>query len=151
MQLYIGGACAGKRDAVAARFPEATWYRLTPGRPLPGVVASPHPGPVRVVTGWLGWLEAALAREPDDDTLRQQLTAELDALCAAERCDGLEVVLILPEVGRGIVPMAPSDRRLRDLAGWLTQDAAVRAEGVWYVRHGLVQTLRQVKAPDSVR
>lgn len=28
MQLFIGGACAGKRDAVAARFPGAVWHRL---------------------------------------------------------------------------------------------------------------------------
>ncbi|MCG6659887.1 adenosylcobinamide kinase [Halomonas campisalis] len=151
MQLFIGGACAGKRDAVAARFPAANWCRLVPSRPLGDWRRQGAPGTVRVITGWLGWLQAALAHEPDDDALRNQLAAELDALCAAECRDGHEVVLILPEVGRGIVPMAASDRRLRDLAGWLAQDAAARAERVWYVRHGLLQVLRQVKAPANAR
>ena len=151
MQLFIGGACAGKRDAVMARFPEASWFRLAPGRPLADWRDQESPGPVRVVTGWLGWLEAALAHEPDDDALRQQLAAELDRLGEAERRRGEETVLILPEVGRGIVPMAAGDRRLRDLAGWLAQDAAARASRVWYVRHGLVMALPQVKSQDGAR
>ncbi|MFY0990817.1 bifunctional adenosylcobinamide kinase/adenosylcobinamide-phosphate guanylyltransferase [Halomonas sp. C05BenzN] len=141
MQLFIGGACAGKRDAVDRRFPAASWHRLAPGRPLADWRRQAPPGAVRVVTGWLDWLEAALEASADDETLRQQLAAELDALCVDERRFGTPVVVILPEVGRGIVPMAPGDRRLRDLAGWLCQDAAARAERVWYVRHGLVQRL----------
>ncbi|RAH38860.1 bifunctional adenosylcobinamide kinase/adenosylcobinamide-phosphate guanylyltransferase [Halomonas sp. SL1] len=140
MQLFIGGACAGKRDLVAARFPDAGWARIDE-LGLDGREHDLRPGAVRVLTGWTRWLENALATEPDDDRLRARLVASLDALKEAEREARGEIVLILPEMGRGIVPMDAADRRLRDLAGWLAQDAAARAESVWYVRHGLARRL----------
>ncbi|MDT8895954.1 bifunctional adenosylcobinamide kinase/adenosylcobinamide-phosphate guanylyltransferase [Halomonas sp. I1] len=140
MQLFIGGACAGKRDLVAARFPDAAWSRVDEAG-LEGWGHALRPGTVRVLTGWAGWLKKALADEPDDDRLRARLVAALDTLRNAEREARGEVVLILPEMGRGIVPMDAADRRLRDLAGWLAQDAAARAESVWYVRHGLARRL----------
>ncbi|MBB3142423.1 bifunctional adenosylcobinamide kinase/adenosylcobinamide-phosphate guanylyltransferase [Halomonas organivorans] len=140
MQLFIGGACAGKRDLVAARFPGAAWSRVDDVG-LEGRENDLRSGRVRVLTGWAGWLEKALADEPDDDRLRARLAEALDRLRDAEREARGEVVLILPEMGRGIVPMDAADRRLRDLAGWLAQDAAARAESVWYVRHGLARRL----------
>jgi adenosylcobinamide kinase/adenosylcobinamide-phosphate guanylyltransferase len=140
MQLFIGGARAGKRDLVAARFPDAAWHRLDEAG-LEGWMARRIPHVPLVLTGWTGWLAHSLAAEPDDDRLRTGLAAALEALVEAERGSDAEVVLILPEMGRGIVPMDPADRRLRDLAGWLAQDAAARAEAVWYVRHGLARRL----------
>ncbi|MCE9684435.1 bifunctional adenosylcobinamide kinase/adenosylcobinamide-phosphate guanylyltransferase [Halomonas sp. M5N1S15] len=101
------------------------------------------------MTGWSAWLEAALDREPDDDRLRHELAAALAVILEAERDHGLTMILVVAEMGRGIVPMGHRDRRLRDLAGWLAQDAASLTEQVWYVRHGLVQPLRQVKAPGD--
>ncbi|MEQ5800651.1 bifunctional adenosylcobinamide kinase/adenosylcobinamide-phosphate guanylyltransferase [Halomonas sp. H10-9-1] len=141
MQLFIGGACAGKHEAVTERFPTACWHRLAPGAPLESWRASITAAPL-VLTGWTTWLEGALGAEPDDDRLRERLVATLDALVAVERRGGPVVVLVLSEIGRGIVPMAASTRRLRDLAGWLAQDAAARAESVCYVRHGLVKRLK---------
>ncbi|GED22080.1 bifunctional adenosylcobinamide kinase/adenosylcobinamide-phosphate guanylyltransferase [Halomonas halmophila] len=140
MQLFIGGACAGKRDLVTARFPNAIWYRVDDAG-LGGWQSVWGRRSSLVITGWPGWLEHALIAEPDDDRLRARLVMALDALVDAERDSRLEAVLILPEMGRGIVPMATADRRLRDLAGWLAQDAAARAEAVWYVRHGLARRL----------
>ncbi|MFG6178273.1 bifunctional adenosylcobinamide kinase/adenosylcobinamide-phosphate guanylyltransferase [Halomonas sp. THAF12] len=140
MQLFIGGACAGKRDLVAARFPDAAWSRVDEAG-LEGCEKDLRSGAVRVLTGWTDWLEAVLADESDDDRLRARLVAALDRLRDAEREARGETVLILPEMGRGIVPMDAADRRLRDLAGWLAQDAAARAESVWYVRHGLARRL----------
>lgn len=140
MQLFIGGACAGKRDLVTARFPNAVWYRVDSAG-LGGWESVWDRRSPMVITGWPGWLESALVDEPDDDRLRERLGVALEALVDAERDSHLEVVLILPEMGRGIVPMAAADRRLRDLAGWLAQDAAARAEAVWYVRHGLARRL----------
>ncbi len=143
MQLFIGGACAGKQEAVKSRFPEASWCRLVPGRPLDIWREQAMLGTTLVVTGWLPWLEEALRSETDDDALYLMLVEELQALPEAERKDALDVVLILPEVGRGIVPMAAGDRRLRDLVGRLGQEAVAHAARVWYVRHGLVQGLGQ--------
>ncbi|SFT76060.1 bifunctional adenosylcobinamide kinase/adenosylcobinamide-phosphate guanylyltransferase [Halomonas saccharevitans] len=147
MQLFIGGACAGKRDLVASRFPEAVWLKMGEGADLSGWRDRLAPGRCLVISGWLDWLAGALvddaggADDPDDDRLRARLDAELAAMVEVERRGHGEIVLILSEVGRGIVPLEPADRRLRDLAGWLGQDAAARAEAVWYVRHGLARCL----------
>ncbi len=141
MQLFIGGACAGKRDLVAARFPDAVWSRIDETGLEEGWSLALDRNGALVLSGWTRWLAQALAEEPDDDRLRAWLVAALDKLRDAEREARGEVVLILPEMGRGIVPMEAADRRLRDLAGWLAQDAAARADEVWYVRHGLARRL----------
>ncbi|OBX37424.1 hypothetical protein A8U91_01790 [Halomonas elongata] len=66
MQLFIGGAHAGKRDLVASRFPEAVW---STAEEEPWREERPA-GRTRVITGWHHWLETALAAESDDDRLR---------------------------------------------------------------------------------
>ena len=141
MHVFIGGACAGKHAAVRARFPAAGWWRLDEGCALDAWRSWREDAPALVITGWAGWLDAALATG-DDDALRARLAAELDALCEMERVSGPELVLILPEMGRGIVPVDAAARRLRDLVGWFAQDAAARAETLWYVRHGLTKRLK---------
>jgi len=142
MQLFIGGACAGKRRAVTQRFASPHWHSAYQGDLLtewPVAAASTR---YLVLEGWERWIAARLANQPDDDKLRQALSRELDTLHAwATGRDG-EVVLIMLEMGRGIVPLSPEKRRLRDLNGWLAQDAAARCEQVWYVRHGLCRSLK---------
>ncbi|MDR5899710.1 bifunctional adenosylcobinamide kinase/adenosylcobinamide-phosphate guanylyltransferase [Halomonas vilamensis] len=141
MQLFIGGACAGKRDAVTARFPKAHWWRLDAAQPLSDCQQALKGERPLVITGVLEWLEAAL-EGTENDGLRQQWQGELAKLC--QRADKLNapLIVITTEVGRGIVPMQPEQRRLRDVNGWFNQDAAAHAEQAWYVRHGLVQLLK---------
>ena len=141
MQLFIGGACAGKRDAVRSRFPGACWHSAYDGKTLETWRDTlPRQG-VLVLEGWERWLAVWLIDEPTDDTLRERLRLLLAFWQELEREAAVGVVLILPEMGRGIVPLDRAERRLRDLAGWLAQDAAACSEAVWYVRHGLVQRL----------
>lgn len=140
MQLFLGGTCAGKRDAVRQRFHAPHWHTAHAGCRLeawPSVAKAP----CLVLEGWERWIAERLAAEPDDDRLRHALVRELDALRAWEDERGGEAVLILLEMGRGIVPLGQDNRRLRDLNGWLAQDAAVRCERAWYVWHGLVKSL----------
>lgn len=141
MQLFIGGACAGKRDVVAARFPTAQWRRLAVDAPFADSDQALVANTPLVVTGVLEWLSANLA-SPDCEALRQRWQGDMARLC--QRADQLNALLIIiaTEVGRGIVPMQPEQRRLRDLKGWFTQDAAAQAEQVWYVRHGLVMSIK---------
>ncbi|WP_337587594.1 bifunctional adenosylcobinamide kinase/adenosylcobinamide-phosphate guanylyltransferase [Halomonas huangheensis] len=97
-----------------------------------------------VIDGWLDWLAEQL-REHDDETLRKYWQAGLNLwsrVSSGENESRTEIILIVPEVGRGIVPLESEQRRLRDLAGWLAQDAACVAQQVWYVRHGLVRCLK---------
>ncbi|MEH6642785.1 bifunctional adenosylcobinamide kinase/adenosylcobinamide-phosphate guanylyltransferase [Vreelandella glaciei] len=141
MQLFIGGACAGKRDAVATRFPAAQWWRLDTAQPFSDSQQALVANTSLIITGVLEWLGAGLQRD-DNDALRQQWQRDMAALC--QRADELNAALIMiaSEVGRGIVPMEPGQRRLRDLNGWFTQDATAQAEQVWYVRHGLVMAVK---------
>ena len=140
MQLFIGGACAGKRDAVRQRFDAPRWHSAYVGSRLE---TWPAFGEARclVLEGWECWIGQRLAEEPDDDRLRQAMARELDALRAWEAEQDGEAVLILLEMGRGIVPLGLENRRLRDLNGWLAQDAAARCERAWYVWNGLVKSL----------
>ncbi|MDN6296484.1 MAG: bifunctional adenosylcobinamide kinase/adenosylcobinamide-phosphate guanylyltransferase [Halomonas sp.] len=143
MQLFLGGARAGKRDAVAERWPAARWQALAPGETLAEWAARVQfegQGVPTVLYGVLPWLEAALERETNHDALRRQWQAELVALDA--RFAPAPLIIIGHEVGCGIVPMDRLERRLRDMNGWFNQDAAAIARRVWRVRHGLVMVLK---------
>lgn len=140
MQLFFGGACAGKRTAVRRRFAAPVWHSAYRGQALRQWRRHTLDGDCLVLEGWERWIAEALGDEPDDDRLRAGLVAELEALRAWEN-DGMVVVLLMREMGRGIVPMARAERRLRDLNGWLVQDAAARCDRVWYVWHGLERSL----------
>lgn len=138
MQSVIGGACSGRRRLVNERFPEACWHRLVAGEEVDVCLAGQERKDVLVVDGIAAWLAAAVSETPDDDALRGIWQGLLDGLVAAP----CEVVLILDEMGRGIVPMDPAARRLRDQNGWLVQAAMTRSQAVWYLRHGLCKQLK---------
>jgi adenosylcobinamide kinase/adenosylcobinamide-phosphate guanylyltransferase len=123
MQLFIGGACAGKRDAVAARFPTANWWRLDGDQPLSDGQQAPVVDTPLVITSVLEWLGAALAASANNEALRQQWQGDIALLCQHANALNAPLIIIATEVGRGIVPMQPEQRRLRDLNGWFTQDA----------------------------
>ncbi|MGO2133070.1 MAG: bifunctional adenosylcobinamide kinase/adenosylcobinamide-phosphate guanylyltransferase [Halomonas sp.] len=140
MQVFIGGACAGKRDAVTRQYPLAHWARVGELGDS-SCLAQKAADKTLVVSGWLDEIGRRIEHETSDDALRAALADKLDELLVLERQQSIEVIVILNEVGRGIVPIAAEARRLRDLAGWLAQDAVKRAAQVWYVRHGLVREL----------
>jgi len=142
MQLFIGGASAGKRNAVKQRFPSAVWWRLAPGQRLHEVAHVMLPNTPLVLHGLFEWLTAALDSDFSSDEWRAQWREDLQRLNQTAAEDNVMLVIIANELGRGLVPMARDQRRLRDLSGWFTQDAAVQASNVWYVRHGLVQALK---------
>ncbi|MBR2514937.1 MAG: bifunctional adenosylcobinamide kinase/adenosylcobinamide-phosphate guanylyltransferase [Halomonas sp.] len=149
MQLFVGGACAGKRDVVAARFPYAIGWRLAATHPFSDCQQALVANTPLVITGVLEWLHAVLESAENrteeganNDTLRQQWQGDMTALCQRAEELNAPLIIIATEVGRGIVPMQPEQRRLRDLNGWFVQDATAQAEQVWYVRHGLVMAIK---------
>ncbi|MGQ4880427.1 bifunctional adenosylcobinamide kinase/adenosylcobinamide-phosphate guanylyltransferase [Billgrantia sp. LNSP4103-1] len=141
MQLFIGGTHAGKRGIVRQRFDSPGWHSAHMGCRLEAWPATAALARGLVLEGWECWLAERLADQPDDDRLRDAMAGELDALREWEARKGAEAVLIMLEMGRGIVPLDPAKRRLRDLNGWLAQDAAARCERVWYVWNGLARPL----------
>lgn len=104
MTLIIGGAGQGKLS-FALRLTGLTPAHVTdtPARPLP------------IVTGLAQWLRAAEDPWPT-----------LDALLAA--CP--DVCILCDEVGCGVVPMDPSDRRWRERVGRTCCRLAERADRV---------------------
>ncbi|MGY4876309.1 bifunctional adenosylcobinamide kinase/adenosylcobinamide-phosphate guanylyltransferase [Vreelandella aquamarina] len=140
MQLFIGGACAGKRDAVNARFPDAVWLRLSPGQRLHLATREIQPNTPLVVYGVFEWLDASLSS--DSDRLRAEWREDLQYLDDKAQAQGSALVLIMNELGKGIVPIERNERRLRDVNGWLSQDATAQATQVFCVRHGLVHALK---------
>ncbi|WP_445000879.1 bifunctional adenosylcobinamide kinase/adenosylcobinamide-phosphate guanylyltransferase [Halomonas mongoliensis] len=138
MQSLIGGARSGRRRLAVERFPGARWHRLAAGEGAAACLAAHERSEILVVDGIADWLAAVLAETPDDDALRGVWSGLLDGLAAAPG----EVVLILDEMGRGIVPMDPMARRLRDHNGWLVQAAVARSHTVWQLRHGLCKQLK---------
>lgn len=143
MQLFIGGACAGKRSIVKTRFPNAVWWRLAPGQRLRECVGIMLPDTPLVLHGVLDWLAASIASDAGSDGWRAHWCDDFRELQRAANIQQAPLVIIANDVGRGIVPMEHQQRRLRDLNGWFSQDAAERAQQVWYVRHGLVQALNK--------
>ncbi|GEK47392.1 hypothetical protein HPA02_16750 [Bisbaumannia pacifica] len=135
MRVVIGGTHAGKRDAVRAWGGTPCWLEAA------SLLEGPPPAGDLVIDGWAAWIASQLAGEADNDRLRARLAQSLDALRDAERRTGATTTLILEEMGRGLVPLSRRQRRLRDLNGWLAQDAAARAAAVYYVWHGLVRRL----------
>ncbi|MCP1319583.1 adenosylcobinamide kinase, partial [Halomonas sp. 707B3] len=80
MQLFIGGASAGKRDAVKQRFPGAVWWRLAPGQRLHEVAHVMLPNTPLVLHGLFEWLTAALDSDFSSDEWRAQWREDLQRL-----------------------------------------------------------------------
>lgn len=71
------------------------------------------------------------------------LPTQVDHLMSALRATGARVVLVSNELGMGLVPVGPSSRRFRDLAGRLNQQVAAAADDVVLVVAGLPMVLKQ--------
>ncbi len=70
------------------------------------------------------------------------VSAQVEQLMSALRATGARVVLVSNELGMGLVPVAPSSRRFRDLAGRLNQQVAAAADDVVLVVAGLPMVLK---------
>jgi adenosylcobinamide kinase/adenosylcobinamide-phosphate guanylyltransferase len=84
------------------------------------------------------WLSNRLGDGADD----AQILDEADALAGAALGARAPVVMVTNEVGGGIVPEHPLARRFRDLAGFVNQRLAARADEVVLMACGLPVRLR---------
>lgn len=57
--------------------------------------------------------------------------------------EGKDVIFILTDIGRGIVPMDAEQRKLRDACGRLYQQLIAQADEVTRIWYGLAQTLKK--------
>jgi adenosylcobinamide kinase/adenosylcobinamide-phosphate guanylyltransferase len=142
MQLVVGGAYAGKRRIVRQKISDFSWISAYMGDSTQSWQTKWHANTCLVLEGWEKWIEADMQQGLLPDQIRQQYASLLRSLSGEEQKCKNKVILIMLEVGRGIVPINEEERKVRDIAGWLLQDAATQADEVVYVWHGLTQTLK---------
>jgi adenosylcobinamide kinase/adenosylcobinamide-phosphate guanylyltransferase len=143
MQLVVGGAYSGKRRIVREAFDSRIWISAYDGDTWRGIQEKWKPGRTLVLEGWEKWIIEELEEETNMDIIRRRYLELLQSLSLEEGLKGSQVVLIMLEMGRGVVPVSKEERRIRDLNGWLLQDAAFLANKVIYVWHGLAKCLKE--------
>lgn len=126
MHIVIGGAFNGKRAYVKQHW-DATWYD--------GELPETGSGTV-VIAGLEGILEAHL--EEDEQRVAMQFAQKLRALDAT--CD--ELVVILTDMGRGVVPLDAHSRQLRDTCGRLYQQLFQQATTITHIWYGIPEILK---------
>ncbi|MCG7337306.1 bifunctional adenosylcobinamide kinase/adenosylcobinamide-phosphate guanylyltransferase [Sporosarcina sp. ACRSM] len=129
MHIYIGGAHNGKRAYVkkwlASR--ESEWFdgNLPDGRDAENSVG------VLVLAGLEKWL--ATEDIPEEEAVARVM----------EVIRNREVIIILTDIGRGIVPIDGKQRQLRDTCGRLYQRLIGEAEEVTRIWYGIPQILKK--------
>lgn len=134
MHLIIGGACSGKRAYVKSRWPHAAWITAYSGNHLLDWKKADD-GPL-VLEGFEQWMEKEDLT--DLKAIRTQYRGLLNELLQRKQ----ETIIIMLEVGKGIVPVSENERHLRDVIGWIQQDAAAICTDVHCVWHGLVKKVK---------
>ncbi|MDT8859289.1 bifunctional adenosylcobinamide kinase/adenosylcobinamide-phosphate guanylyltransferase [Alkalihalobacillus sp. MEB130] len=142
MQLIIGGAFSGKRAVVKDRKRKCSWVSSYEGDLLIEWETKWKQNSILVLEGWEKWLADELEQTNNLDQIRRKLKSLFQTIKDKEQEKASEVILIMLEVGRGIVPLEKRERSLRDLAGWVAQDAAEIADQVIYVWNGLSKRLK---------
>ena len=129
MHIYIGGAHNGKRDYVRKMLEgkDVQWFEGT----LPST-QHPHNSDAKVVIAGLEkWLAATDLSEEDAIAF------------VVERVSGRDVIVILTDIGRGIVPIDAHQRQLRDTCGRLYQRLMAEAYEVTRIWYGIPQTVKK--------
>jgi adenosylcobinamide kinase/adenosylcobinamide-phosphate guanylyltransferase len=142
MQLIIGGAFAGKREIVRKKHKEFSWISAYQNDLLSDWNQKWRGGTTLVLEGWEKWIKFQMKQEAGDAVIRAEFNMFFQSFLEEEHLRNDEIVLIMLEVGRGIVPIEKDERRFRDLAGWILQDAAKMAEEIQYVWHGMSKRLK---------
>jgi adenosylcobinamide kinase / adenosylcobinamide-phosphate guanylyltransferase len=142
MQLFIGGAFAGKRKVVKANNGICSWVSAYEGDTLLDWETKWEKGTTLVFEGWEKWIANELTNGKSMNDIRRNFTEFLWDLHLEEEKRNMRIVLIILEVGRGIVPVQKDDRMLRDLMGWIAQDAVKISDQVVYVWNGLCKGLK---------
>lgn len=128
MHIVIGGAFNGKKTYVKQRI-KSTWF----DGELP---IAPQTGNV-VITNLEKIVAKNLQREEQQVALEiaEQLM-ELDKQCA-------QLILIVTDISRGIVPVDPLERQLRDTCGRLYQVLFKEAATITRVWYGIAETIKK--------
>ncbi|MFJ5714679.1 bifunctional adenosylcobinamide kinase/adenosylcobinamide-phosphate guanylyltransferase [Neobacillus sp. NPDC093127] len=142
MQLVIGGAFSGKRKIVKDTIGTCSWVSAYQEDRIEDWETRWLHGTTLVIEGWEKWIADELTTSENNDDIRSVYNALFQTLFEEEQRRKNKIVLIMLEMGKGIVPLQKKDRRLRDIAGWIAQDAAQLSDQVDYVWNGLARRLK---------
>jgi adenosylcobinamide kinase/adenosylcobinamide-phosphate guanylyltransferase len=142
LQLVVGGAYSGKRNVVRDQYDEITLYSAYNEELLTNWRAAYHSSTILVLEGWEEWIKSELCQDKPLEDVRTFFFERIDEICEVENSYDKPVILIMLEMGRGIVPLKEEERTLRDIAGWVLQYAANKADSVQYCWHGLVKPIK---------
>lgn len=127
MRVVIGGAHNGKREYVKKMLEGAPhlWVECSAGE-----LEIPSDGKIVVdrIEQWLA---------------QTQMAEEKAVEYILKSVEGKDVIFILTDIGRGIVPMDVEQRRLRDACGRLYQRLMTQADDVTRIWYGLAQTVKK--------
>lgn len=127
MHVIIGGAHNGKRDFVK-RLLEDVQYQWVHFSADDLEITSGNKVVIDRIEHWLAQTEL-----PEADAVEFIL----------KMVEGKDVIFILTDIGRGIVPMDAEQRKLRDACGRLYQQLIAHADEVTRIWYGLAQTLKK--------
>lgn len=144
MHLIIGGAYSGKRKIVKDQFAGfgLSWLSSYEESSIDSWKDEWLEDTCLVLEGWENWLREDVRSSTSLKALREKYNQLLRNILFEESRRNKHVILVMLEMGKGIVPVQAEDRRLRDLAGWIQQDAALLSEDVIYVWHGLSRRIK---------
>lgn len=142
MQLILGGAFTGKRKVVKEKQQAYSWISSYNGQNVWDWETKWTNNTTLVLEGWENWILQELKYYKSNDEIRRKFRDLLHRLLDEENKRNNPIVLIMLDMGKGIVPLEKSERRLRDIAGWIAQDAATLSEHVEYVWNGLSRRLK---------
>ncbi|MEK5039985.1 bifunctional adenosylcobinamide kinase/adenosylcobinamide-phosphate guanylyltransferase [Sporosarcina sp. FSL K6-3457] len=126
MHVIIGGAHNGKREYVRTMLAgrEVEWREV-------GHLYNSDATQTIVISGIEKWLAETDLSEADATDYVLTTVADRD------------VIVVLTDIGRGIVPIEAQQRKLRDACGRLYQRLMAEADEVTRIWYGLAQTLKK--------
>lgn len=129
MHVYIGGAHNGKRayvtKSLASR--DSEWFEAE----LPEEGDAKNSDRVLVLAGLENWLSTVDVSE--EEAIAQVMRA----------ISHREAIVILTDIGRGIVPIDAKQRQLRDTCGRLYQRLMGEADEVTRIWYGIPQIVKK--------
>ncbi|HZH58069.1 MAG TPA: bifunctional adenosylcobinamide kinase/adenosylcobinamide-phosphate guanylyltransferase [Metabacillus sp.] len=142
MQLILGGAFTGKRKVVKEKHQAYSWVSSYNGEIVWDWETKWANDTTLVLEGWENWISQELKHHKSNDEIREKFRVLFHHLIEEEKKRNNPIILIMLDMGKGIVPFEKDERRLRDIAGWITQDAAKLSEQVEYIWNGLSKKLK---------
>jgi adenosyl cobinamide kinase/adenosyl cobinamide phosphate guanylyltransferase len=136
MVLIIGGMCQGKHDFCKSEFPDAEVIEHYEERIREELGEGKDP--VSEAEKWLDEISAAMEIDGTDTAVHLSMDSEN----RFKEQNPRELVIIMNEVGSGVVPMDKDEREWREAVGRVSCLFAKRADRVYRLLAGIPQRLK---------